>query len=150
MKNKRSNSWVMPGLLLAALLAAWFHFSNPRAVQFSEDGYEPEITPLPALWSNEDLHNRPVVLIGYTQASLSTSVAGAFLLADHHQGHRLMILSRGFTPKANEMVAVLCIPRKVMLVNDRVFLVAAYVEYQYIELEDLKEEPLKNILFTKN
>lgn len=133
-------NWIIFGFFLCTFLA-WRYYSNPRGHEIPPESFESAaLVPLPALWADDNLHNRPVWVAGYVSTAFSTKIAGAYVLVSDDD-HDLIILARGFTPESDQMVAALIIPREVLLLNDQLFLVAAQVDFRYLNPEDFEKKP---------
>lgn len=138
MREQQKSGWFYL-LPIIGVFFTWMYYSNPESDQVVEGTNQIQLIPLSALWEDERLHSQPVLLQGEANISVSSKIAGVFILDDGYQ--RLLILARGFTPKSDEEVIVLCIPRQVFVINNQTFLVAAFVDFRYVQrIEDSEEK----------
>ena len=123
-------------IFLISILVCWFlwlSYSNPARYKFKKESYQsaPYVTPISEIWRQDTLQNRPIWLKGYVSSSISTKFAGFFVLEDHQSD--LLILSHGITPAQGRLVYVLVIPREVLMIQDKELLVAALIQYRYVD-----------------
>ncbi|PHN07787.1 hypothetical protein CRP01_04510 [Flavilitoribacter nigricans DSM 23189 = NBRC 102662] len=114
------------------MFISWLYYSSPGRRSFSEADYQvaPQIE-FTQMWTDAGLQNQPVWVYGEVSASLSTKVAGFFIL--RHEGNDLIVLARDITPGSKRQVKVLLIPRELVMIQDQEYLLGAMIRYQYLD-----------------
>lgn len=108
-------------------LSGWFHFSNPGNLSKSKIQNALQVD-LQEVLSNEQHIGKPLMVKGMVSQSISTRWGGTLALQDDQS--EVLILARSFTPSVNEQVTCVIIPRKVLVVGEKTFILCAMVTYQ--------------------
>lgn len=116
-------------LLLVLIVNSWFQFTDPYFP-------EAENSPIPigtvkTILDDQGLEVRPIWTFGTIRNAFSTNLGGWCTL--EYERSTILILSRGFTPPAEEWAACLIIPRKVVQIGNKYLIIAALVDWQRLE-----------------